>query len=184
MSLTIHIPATELWDPGREQFIKIKEQNLLLEHSLVSMDKSESKWKKPFLTDNEKTAAEILDYIRCMTITKNVDPYVYFAIPPDEINKIKDYMSDPMTATTITDHREGAKPRGRKEIITSEIIYWQMTQLNIPLEWEKRHLNKLLMLIQVGAIKSEPPKSMSKNAIMKQNSMLNAARRKKHGTRG
>lgn len=184
MSLTIHIPATELWDPVEERFYQIKEQNLLLEHSLVSVDKWESKWKKPYLTDDRKNAIELIDYIRCMTITKNVDPRAYFAIPESEIEKIKTYISDPMTATTITDHREGAKPRGRKEIITSEVIYWQMTQLNIPLEWEKRHLNKLLMLIKIGAIKSEPPKSMSKNAITKQNSALNAARRKMHGSRG
>ncbi len=180
----IHIPATELWDPLKEEFVQIKDQNLLLEHSLVSVDKWESKWKKPYLTEDRKTPVELIDYIRCMTITKNVDPHVYFAIPETEIEKIKNYISDPMTATTITDHHEGAKPRGRREVITSEIIYWQMTQLNIPLEWEKRHLNKLLTLIKVGAIKSEPPKSMSKGAITKQNGMLNAARRKMHGSRG
>ena len=59
-----------------------------------------------------------------------------------------------------------------------------MTQLNIPLEWEKRHLNKLLTLIQVAAIKSESPQKMSKADIARQNKALNAARRKKYNTRG
>lgn len=182
MSIKIHIPKTELWDPLKEEFVTVKDQTILMEHSLLSVDKWESKWKKPYLSSDDKTPIEVIDYLRCMTITKDVSSYVYYAIPPDELKRIEAYIKDPMTATTIRDSRE---TRGRRrEIITSEIIYWQMTQLNIPLEWERRHLNKLLMLIQVGAIKSQPPKNMSKKDIAKQNSALNAARRAKHHTRG
>lgn len=184
MSITIKIPATELWDPIKEEFVSIKEQNLLLEHSLLSVDKWESKWKKPYLGSESKTPIEVIDYIRCMTITKNVNPYVYYAIPESEIKRIDEYIRDPMTATTFNDRREGARSRNKKEVITSEVIYWQMTQLNIPFEWERRHLNKLLTLIQIGAIKSEPPKQMSKGEISRQNRALNAARRKKYGSRG
>lgn len=182
MSIKIHIPKTELWDPLKEEFITVKDQTILMEHSLLSIDKWESKWKKPYLSSDDKTPIEVIDYLRCMTITKDVSPYAYYAIPTDELKKIESYIKDPMTATTIHDSRE---TRGRKrEIITSEIIYWQMSQLNIPLEWERRHLNKLLMLIQVGAIKSQPPKNMSKKDIAKQNSALNAARRARHHSRG
>ena len=181
MPITIHIPSTELWDPVKEEFIQIKEQNIVMEHSLLSVDKWESKWKKSYLSSENKTALETLDYLRCMTITKNVSPYVYYAIPAEEINRINTYISDPMTATTFSDKEE----RGRKrDIITSEILYWQMTQLSIPMEWEKRHLNKLLTLIRVAAIKSQVPKQMSKADIAKQNRALNAARRKRSGSRG
>lgn len=181
MSITITIPKTELWDPIKEEFINIKEQSLVMEHSLLSVDKWESKWGKPYLSSDNKTALEVIDYLRCMTITKNVDPNVYFAIPEKELKRINEYIMNPMTATTFNDRNDR---RGRREIITSEIIYWQMTQLNIPMEWEKRHLNKLLTLIKVAAIKSQAPQKMSKAEIAKQNRMLNAARRKRSGSRG
>ena len=182
MPISIQIPDTELWDPTREEFIQVKGQVLTLEHSLLSVDKWESKWKKPYLSDEKKTALEVLDYIRCMTITKNVNPFVYYAIPEKELERINTYISDSMTATTFNNRKESRSHR--REVITSEIIYWQMTQLNIPMEWEKRHLNKLLTLIQVAAIKSESPQKMSKADIAKQNSRLNAARRKRYNTRG
>ena len=181
MSITIKVPATELWDPVKEQFVTIKEQTLLMEHSLLSVDKWESRWKKSYLSSENKSPVEVIDYLKCMTITKNVDPYVYYAIPATEIKRINDYISDPMTATTFNDRNE---KHGRKEVITSEIIYWQMTQLNIPMEWEKRHLNKLLTLIRVAAIKSQAPQKMSKADIARQNKALNAARRKRTGSKG
>lgn len=183
MSIVISIPETELWDPLKEQFVKVKAQKITMEHSLLSVDKWESKWKKSYLSSTDKTAVEILDYLRCMTLTKNVDPYVYYAIPREEMQRINDYITDPMTATTIKDSQTG-KSRSR-EIITSEVIYWQMSQLNIPFEWgEKKHLNKLLMLIQVAAIKNQPPKKMKPGEIARQNKSLNAARRAKHHSRG
>ena len=181
MSITIKVPATELWDPVKEQFVIIKEQTLLMEHSLLSVDKWESRWKKSYISSENKTPVEVIDYLKCMTITKNVDPYVYYAIPATEIKRINEYITDPMTATTFNDRNE---KRGRKEVITSEIIYWQMTQLNIPMEWEKRHLNKLLTLIRVAAIKSQAPQKMSKADIARQNKALNAARRKRTGSKG
>ena len=181
MSITIKVPAAELWDPVKEQFVSIKEQTLLMEHSLLSVDKWESRWKKSYISSENKTPVEVIDYLKCMTITKNVDPYVYYAIPASELKRIDKYISDPMTATTFNDRNE---KRGRKEVITSEIIYWQMTQLNIPLEWEKRHLNKLLTLIRVAAIKSQAPQKMTKADIARQNKALNAARRKRTGSKG
>ena len=66
--LQITVPAVEAWDDLHEKFIYTKEQNLRLEHSLVSISKWEAKWHKPFLTDQPKTNAEMIDYIKCMTI--------------------------------------------------------------------------------------------------------------------
>ena len=180
MSIEISIPETRLWDPVKEEFLYVKSQKLLLEHSLLSISKWEAKWKKPYL-NSEKTPIEVVDYIRCMTLTKNVDPNVYYAIPATELEKLQNYILDPMTATTITNHEQ---KRPGREVITAEILYWQMAQLNIDLEWEKRHLNRLITLIQVCAIKSQPPKKMSKTEIAKQNKALNAARRKRHNSRG
>ncbi len=180
MSITISIPETRLWDPVKEEFVYVKEQKLLMEHSLLSVAKWEAEFKKPYLNPEKKTQVETLGYLRCMTLNKNVDPNVYFAIPVNELVRIEKYISDPMTATTINNRDK--KPS--REIITAEILYWQMAQLNIDLEWEKRHFNRLLTLIQVCAIKSQPPKKMKPGDIARQNKSLNAARRAKHHTRG
>ena len=75
--LQITIPAANLYDERTEEFISTKEQTLRLEHSLVSLSKWESKWCKPFLSKQPKTDEETIDYVRCMTITQNVDPEIY-----------------------------------------------------------------------------------------------------------
>ena len=79
--LTVVIPETEEFDPKTNSFYTRKREVLTLEHSLVSLAKWESKWKKPFLNDKDKTPEETLDYIRCMTVTPNVDPSVYYRLP-------------------------------------------------------------------------------------------------------
>ena len=178
--LTIVIPETEEYDQRTETFIPRKKETLNLEHSLVSLSKWESKWKKPFLSDDPKTLEESIDYIRCMTINP-VDPSVYRRITQKMMQRINDYISDPMTATTF---REDPNQRHSREIITAEIIYYWMVALQIPFECQKWHLNRLMVLIRVCNIKNTPPEKMSRGDIYRQNAALNAARRKAHGTRG
>lgn len=179
--LEITIPATEQWDEVTEQFVSTKEQRLQLEHSLVSLSKWESKWCKSFLYTKEKTFEETLDYIRCMTITPHVAPEVYRCLTKENIKAINDYIGAPMTATYFNDNRKG---HGSREQVTSELIYYWMIALNIPFECQKWHLNRLLTLIRVCNIKNQPPKKMSRSAIMSRNAALNAARRKQLGTTG
>lgn len=178
--LRLIVPEKELYDERRGLFVRTKKQVLQLEHSLVSLSKWESKWHKPFLSKNEKSGEEMLDYIRCMTITQNVPDEVYFALDTNELMKINDYLNDSMTATTIT--KQQGKSRG--EIITSEIIYYWMISLQIPFECEKWNLNRLLTLIEVCNIKNSPGKKMSKSEIMRRNRTLNAARKQQMHTRG
>lgn len=181
--LKITIPATELWDEVHEEFLYAKEITLQLEHSLISLSKWESKWNKAFLTNRKKTEEEIIDYIRCMTMTQNVPDDVYLRITPSVVKEIYDYINAPMTATVINSNvpRSGG---GNRDVLTSEVIYYQMIALNIPFECEKWHLNRLLTLIRVCDIKNAPPKKMGRNAIMNQNAALNAARRKRFNSKG
>lgn len=179
--LQITIPAGEQWDEINQVFINTKEQTLQLEHSLVSLSKWESKWCKAFLTKNEKTDEETIDYIKCMTITQNVDPNVYNCLTKENVEQIKKYIEAPMTATYFSEEHGGKSSR---EQVTSELIYYWMIALNIPMECQKWHLNRLLTLIRVCNIKSQPPKKMSKRAIMSRNAALNAARRKQLNTKG
>ena len=179
--LQITIPAVELWDERKQEFITTKEQTLQLEHSLVSISKWESKWCKPFLSKQEKTFEETLDYIKCMTITQNVDPEVYNYLTNENIEEINNYINAPMTATYFSDDKT-VKPS--REQITAELIYYWMIALNIPFECQNWHLNRLLTLIKVCNIKNQPPKKISKKEIMRRNAALNAARRKQLNTKG
>lgn len=179
--LVITIPATELFDDKTQEFISTPEKTIQLEHSLVSLSKWESKWNKPFLSKEQKTVAETIDYIKCMTITQNVDPTIYNSLSNKNIEEINKYIDAPMTATTFSNSNQTSKSR---EIVTSELIYYWMIALNIPMECQKWHLNRLLTLIRVCNIKNTPPKKMSRREIMSRNSALNAARRKQLNSSG
>lgn len=181
--LRIIVPKSESFDESTSRIIEYPEKELRLEHSLVSISKWESKWKKPFLGKEEMTKDETLDYIKCMTITQNVDPSVYKRLSVKNIEDVKAYINDPMTATWFNKTTSNTPGRGNS-VITSEIIYWQMIALQIPPEYQTWHLNRLLTLIRVCAEKNKPDKKMSKSALARRNRNLNAARRAKLGSRG
>ena len=173
MPLKITIPEIELYDDEKNEFYSVKEQKLSLEHSLVSISKWESKWCKPFLS-SDKTNEEFIDYIRCMTLTQNVDPMVYRAIPFSVMKSIYDYIEAPMTATTVSNSQ---KHGINNQIVTSELVYCWMTLLNIPFECQKWHFNRLIMLITVCSEENKPKKKMSKSQINSMYSSTNAKRR-------
>jgi len=188
--ITIHIearPESEYFDPKRGEngeFVKIpasKAYDLNLEHSLISISKWESKWHVPFISKDGHTEEQTLYYIKCMTINPNIPDSVYDRLTSEDIKAISDYINDPMTATTVTDL---SNKRAKSEIITSELIYYWMTALQIPFECEKWHINRLLKLIEVCNVKNTPPKKMSKNEIIDRNKALNEARRAKYHTKG
>ena len=180
--LQITIPAIDLWDESKQEFVTTKEQTLQLEHSLVSLSKWESKWCKSFLSSKDKTDEEILDYIKCMTVTQNVKPEVYYGLTEEHIIQINKYIEAPMTATWFSEK----EPKGKlnNETITAELIYYWMIALTIPFECQKWHLNRLLTLIRVCNIKNQPAKKMSKRDIMSRNAALNKARRQQLNTKG
>lgn len=183
--LKITIPATELWDERKQEFVNTKEQTLQLEHSLVSLSKWESKWCKPFLTKESKTVEETIDYIRCMTITQNVDPKAYDYLTNENIQTVNEYISAPMTATWF---REDKNAKASREQITNELIYYWMIALQIPFDpCQKWHLNRLLTLIKVCNIKNQsqqPSNKKMSNSDLARRNALNAARRKQLNTRG
>lgn len=178
--LEIIIPASEGFDSRTNTFVEYKEVKLTMEHSLISLSKWESKYNKPFLS-SQKTSWEMLDYIRFMTITSNVSDDVFFRLTNENIIEIQKYIEAPMTATTITNEKKGKK---NHEVVTSEIIYYWMITLNIPVEFQKWHLNRLLTLIEVCSIKNEPPKKESAREIAMRNRAINEMNRKRFKTKG
>ena len=178
--LQITVPSQEYWDSVNQRFVYTKEQTLQLEHSLVSLSKWESKWNKSFLHAQDKTDEETLDYIRCMTITQNVKPEVYSRLSADNIKDITEYINAPMTATTFGKDNNGKRNR---KIITAEVIYSWMVALNVPPQYEKWHLNKLITLIRVIEEQNNP-KKMSKKDIYSRNAQMNARNRAKYKSKG
>lgn len=179
MPKKIVIPAMDdLWDSENNVFVSIKEQTLIVEHSLLSVSKWEQKHKKPFFTEKEKTEEELIDYIRCMTIN-NVNETVYDLLPFYVVKEIEEYIGDPMTATKFFNFDKTSQSHRTKDVSCEE-IYYRMISYGIPLEFEKRHLNHLIALIRVFDVNGGNQKKMSEaEAAMFQRSVNEKRRRKK-----
>lgn len=181
--LQLNVKPTEFFDESTNKLVHVKGTTLQLEHSLISVSKWEEKWHKAFLGKDNKTTEETIDYVRCMTLTQNVDPMVYYSLTTEDFKKISEYIEDSHTATWFSEDRQKGRPN--REIVTSELIYCWMIQLKIPADpFQKWHLNRLMTLIRVCNIKNNPPKKMSKSEAMNRQRALNNARKAKTGSRG
>lgn len=185
--LYVTLPDTELFDEETNEFRYVKGQTVALEHSLVSISKWESKWKKPFLSDKSMTQEETLDYVKCMTITQNVNPVLYTNLNQELVKQITDYIQDSMTATWFS--KKETEQRGRGRPVTSELIYYWMIESGIPMECQKWHLNRLMTLIQVcneerKAADPNNKKRINPRDFARSRSALNAQRRAHIHSRG
>ena len=181
--LTITVPGAEYFDDRTQTFYHTKETTLALEHSLVSISKWEAKWHKPYLSSEEMTGEQKIDYVRCMTMTQNVDPLVFYSLTSDNYSQIEAYMNDPMSASKIdTRKRKGQR---KDSTVTSEDLYYQMFYNNVPMECQKWHLNRLLVLLQIcNRNNAGESGKKSKSALTQEWKALNDARRKKYNTKG
>lgn len=169
MTLQVTIPKTSLFNEDTEEFIDIPETTITLAHSLLSIEKWEAKYHKPFLTQETKTVSEFMDYIRFMTITKNVDPNVYYGLTPDILDSIQKYMDDDHTATWFREDEDGKKGDKRSRAVTAELIYCWMIELRMPIDiFQKWHIGRLIVLIRTcqeerKAAEGDPKKKMDMN---------------------
>ena len=178
----VELPEREWFDEEKAEFVTAKKESFQIEHSLVSLSKWESKWHKPFLAKEQKTEEEVLDYIRCMTITQNVNPGVYVGLPNSVTEQIEAYINDSMTATWFNDKKN---PKLSRKVVTAEVIYYWMISYSIPMECQKWHLNRLLTLIRVCDIENAPDnKKPNKREMLSSRAALNQARRAKYNTKG
>ena len=180
MPISITVPGVESFDDSKQQFVYTEETVLVLEHSLVSVSKWESRYCKPFLSQDARTSEETINYVRDMTLTHGVDPMVYLAIPDSVLAEIGAYISSPQSATTITE--VGVKPT--RQVITSELIYYWMVALTIPFECENWHINRLLMLIRVCNAKNSTKDKVNRADLLARNRRLNEERKALYGTNG
>jgi len=171
----------EYYNEETETFETVETVEIELEHSLISLSKWESKFKRPFLSPDPKTSDEILYYIESMIISPIHPSNTFELLTQKTIDKINEYIESSESATTF-----GKMPdrKGRGEVITAELIYYWMVAFNIPFECEYWHLNRLFALIRICNIKNSPQKKMSRNEISQRNRELNAVRKAQYNTNG
>ena len=145
--ITIDIPESEFYNEELNEFIEVKAITLELEHSLISVSKWESKWKKPYISETEKTTEEVIDYI-----------------------------NDPMTATTFYDFGK-KPARSSEYVTSELIYYWMTAyNIPFTCEkWNFNRLMTLIRV--AGEKNNPEQEKMSPDAIREQNRMLNEKRR-------
>ena len=180
--LPLLVPGGEFWDERKEEFSYKKDVKVRLEHSLISISKWESIWCVPFV-GTPKTAEQAVSYLECMSLDPGIDSEVFarIAYNKDLSKKVNDYISSPMTASTI---REDLNKKHSSQRITSELIYYWMSAFNIPFEAEKWHLARLIMLIRIASEENKPKKKQSQKELMSEYQRINEMNKAKFKSKG
>lgn len=175
--LELTVVTKESYDEDRQRFIEAETVEVELEHSLLSLSKWESVFEKPFLSKEVKSQDETIAYIKMMIVGPELSPEVFYHLIANHVATIEKYIGDKNTGTTFPTLPQSA---GRQEIITAELIYFWMSSMNIPMQCENWHLNRLFTLIQVHAVKNSPKKKMSAD----ERRAINQAQRARMNSRG
>jgi len=173
--LQIELKDREFYDERSNKFFTIKGRKLTLEHSLISISKWEAHYKKFFFSREPRTPEESRYYVKCMTITQNVPPETYYLVTDEVIEKVNEYINDPMTATTI----KLTKGKHNGEQVSSELIYYWMIEFGIPFKCEKWHFGRLWALIAICSEKQKPARKMSRSKSLKDMVSMNESRLRK-----
>lgn len=184
--LEVIVKGEEIFDEEKNEFIPaMAPHTLKLEHSLLSIAKWEEIYHKAFLS-TELDFPMVVDYIKCMTIN-NVPDKVYEYITPEIVNKVTEYIKDRRSASWVNgDHNATPHQNGKMlgEKITAEIVYYWMISMDIPVEFQKWHLNRLLMLIRIISIKNDPKGGKGPKMTAAQRKAINQANRARFHTKG
>lgn len=187
MPFEVKIPEREYHNEKTSELFRIPGVTFQIEHSLISVRKWEAKWEKPFLVDDPKSVEEALDYIRCMTLTQHINPYIYRFIPKSEFNRISDYINSKQTATWFSEDRNTTNKRKtpkRSQTVTAEVIMYWMKVQGVPWEGMKWHLSALLTTIRTFVELSSPPKKKNPRQAAMDFVALNEARLAQYNTKG
>lgn len=178
--LDLNLPENEIYIPAQNKFIFIPACTLTLEHSLISIAKWESKWNQSYLSSKNKTNDQELDYIRCMVVGPLKNGQCLYSLTPRHISMIHDYCNAPMTATTFSKRPQKVS----NKIVTAETLYSRMFAANIPMECQKWHLNRLLVLLRACEETGGSGSKMTKRQTAAYYAEQNALRRAKYKSKG
>lgn len=184
--LELILPGYEPFNQETQTFGKVvKPTKIKLEHSLIAISKWEQVWHKPFLKclDEETlTDEEFLDYIYCMIIGSFDKVDFLKRIDENFLKKVIDYINDPATASKVFSLDDD---KSKPETMTSELIYAYLAMARIPFDpCEKWNVKRLFMLIELYAVKTNPPKKMSADEIRRWQKKENERRKKELHTKG
>lgn len=166
----------ECWDSDNDEFIPEVSKHIKLEHSLLSISRWESEYKKSFLSSKDLDSDKLKYYIRCMLIDESDEQYLD-NMSDSNYNEVIEYIKTSRTATVVNYHGK-SKPKNDGKIITSEQLYCQMFSNGIPIDCERWHISRLIALLEVFNASSNPEK-MSKKETAQYYAQLNKARRAK-----
>jgi hypothetical protein len=172
--LELVVEGKEYYDEDKEEFVYPESFTLKLEHSLLSLSKWEQKYEKPFIDKVDKTPEEVVDYIEMMILNEDYPPDILNRLTDEHAQQIMAYTDAKMTATTF---RESVQGRNSGEYITNELIYYWIFALEMPIEVESWHLNRLFTQIKVMNTKQQKPKRMSPTNAAAERRRLNAQRK-------
>lgn len=174
MPLLLRVNENHGWDYAKQEFVDVPEKDIELEHCLLAIARWESKWKTPFFVDH-LTNQQWTDYIGFMALDVPDFRFAY-SLNSSQIKQVIDYIQESQTATWFSNEDKS----GKKEQMTSELIYYYMAQVPLPFDvCERWHLTRLMSILRIASIKSQPEKKMPFSQLAAQNRALNAARKAK-----
>ena len=179
ISLMLELPGEERFDEESSTFISMPPCTLHLTHSLYSVSKWEAVYKRSFLDSPPNTPEETIYYVECMSEEPLPGDFMRRLDRNIQV-KIAEYIADGASATHLLDPPSRGGP---KDSMTSELIYWYMSQFNIPYECDKWNLNRLLTLIKLSAAK-QGGSNASASATAAQRAAMNKARRARYNSKG
>lgn len=185
--ITLNIGAGEFYDETNNEFVYKKGVIVRFEYTLKVVYDWESRWKKPFLkggpTEVEHTEEQLIDLYKRMAL----DPIDEDLITGDVMSILAKYITEPQTATTFSTYQNsqnGNNTSSKGKVHTAEELYALMFSAGIPLEFENRNLNRLLVILKIIAHNNAPKKKMSHQDVIRQNAELNRQRREEMKTKG
>lgn len=175
--ITALLTGVEHWDEKQGNFVENDQpEELAFEHSLITISLWEARWQRAFLT-KELSQEERIDYVgRCMitTPTKLTPTEIFMRLTIEDAQRIAAYITSSQSATVIT--KLGSDKPSQNKIITSEMIYYYMVELDIPIEFERWHINRLLTFIDLVSMKREEQNAKGKKGTFKPSPEQNKAR--------
>lgn len=180
--ITIDLGTIEYYDGKKKEFVYLVGGRVRFEYTLKMIYEWESKWKIPFLRGGLTEEQSIDFYLRMA-----LDPIEKDFMTEEVMEVLSDYIKSSETATTFHDPvngQNGNKRFSSGKVHTAEELYSFMFMANVPIEFENRNLNRLLVTLRIINEHNSEPKKMDHVDVLRQNRELNEARKKKFNTKG